>query len=175
MTQSLDDIHRRIIATSDSGLTRSVGKPPQTLDLNVFESVDFLIPSQANAGLKSGSFESFLLDLRPLRDGFEDDGKRRAFEANFNSIAEMTKPYISGIAGNLVVPGIDNSPVGFGSSKPISTIEWIMIAYAQEYVAKADFGYFGPLKCSDLMTVLEAGRLPCAWVERPFGSRLGIY
>lgn len=175
MTKSLDQIHRRIDTAAKGGFTRTCGYPLENLNLSFYTDYAFIGPTEATFSLSSDVFTTLLLDLRPERTGFPDDDRRRAFEQNLNSIANLTKPYITNVTDNLVVAGLNNDPEGFGPSAPIATIEWCLVAFAQEKVAELDFGYTGPLKATDLMVCLEAGRLPCGWRQLPRRGELLIY
>lgn len=175
MTHSLDDIHRRINAAADAGFCRHVGDPVGELGLAFFKDISFVKADAADRGLASQSFESLLLELRPMANCFPSDDKRRAFEGSSNSIVELTRPYISGISNGLDVTGLNNEPQGFSPSLPASTIEWILVSFAKEYVAKVEYGYFGPPRAEDLMICIELGRLPCGWASKPTGGVLAIY
>ncbi|MDP0929478.1 hypothetical protein Q0601_20020 [Paracoccus onubensis] len=175
MTQSLDEIHRRIESVSEVGFARFCGEPPINISLDVFVNYRFVDAGDAQKNIDSDEFESFLLDLMPNAGGFESGDVAKGFLRNSNSIAVLVDPYVSGIADGLEVSGLNNNSSGFSPPRPVSTIEWLLIAFAKEEVAVQDYRYYGSRKCRDLMRILEAGRLPVGWQIKPFGGELIIY
>lgn len=175
MTQSLDDAYKAIMTVADRGIGRNCGKPPEEISLNFFKNTIFVDAELARENIGSPEFENFLLTIRPAEKYFQDSSIYKNFSSIFNDVATFVRPYVDSITAEVTVIGLDNEPQGFSPSLPSSTVGWILISYAQEFVAVHDFQYSGPLKCRDLFSVLDIGRLPVGLDQRPYESALMIY
>ncbi|MFV0292133.1 MAG: hypothetical protein ACK5II_02500 [Paracoccus sp. (in: a-proteobacteria)] len=175
MTQSLDEVHKEIMSAADRGFGRNCGKPADGLVLDFFKETVFVDAGLANESIGSTDFDNFLLTLRPDEKYFSDSSTFKAYGGVFNDVATLVRPYVDSVAANILISGLDNELQGFSPSFPSSTVGWILISYAQEFVAVKDFQYVGPLKSRDLFYVLDVGRLPVGFVQRPHGGGVMIY
>lgn len=175
MTLSLDEVHKKIMGAADRGFGRNCGKPADELVLEFFKKTVFAGAGLANESIGSTDFENFLLTLSPDEKYFSNISLFKAYRSVFNDVATMVRPYVDSVAAGVLIAGLDNDPQGFSPSLPSSTIGWVLISYAQEFVAVQDFQYAGPLKSRDLFCVLDVGRLPVGFIQRPFGGELMIY
>lgn len=87
----------------------------------------------------------------------------------------MVRPCVDSVSASALVNGLDNDPQGFSPSLPSSTIGWVLISNAQEFVAAQGFQYVGPLRSCDLFCVLDVDRLPVGFDQRSHGAALMIY
>lgn len=174
MTRSLDEVHRDIISVADLGIGRNCGKLNSDLHIPCIDRFSLVSSEIANENIGSVEFENFLLSIRPRQDRFPKAASAEFLKV-FNDVATMVKPYVDGICADISIDGLDNTPQGFLPPLPASTASWILISYAQEYVAVSDFSYEGPQICRNLLEVLKIGRLPVGFIDKPRGGgALGV-
>lgn len=158
---SLNEVHKEIVSAADRGFGGNCGKPSDWIVLSFFKKAVFVDVGLANGGMGSADFDNFLLTLGPDEKYFPDSSVFKKYRGVFSDVVALVRPCIDGVAANISITGLDRKPQGFSPSLPSSAVGWILILYAQDFIAARDFNCVGPLKPLDLFSVMNIGRASC--------------
>jgi len=168
MNDVIDQVFKRLFALRDNLFLGNLGaEDMQSYQSKNFQSVDVVEDiGEFEAYFDDGSLEDLLLDLR---NGLFDLAHKKSKEAPLylNDVGSFMKAGLESEFGKFEIPNADNSGVGFGPSKFVSTANWIFTSYAQEQILRIEYKIEESTVFDELTSIFELGHFPCGWRETP--------
>lgn len=176
MNEVIDQVYKRLFALNDGLFLKNLGvNDMQDFQSNNFAGVDVVENVEAfEAHFDDGSLEDLLLELRNRLFDLAGNASKEA-PHQLNDVGKFMKAGLESEFGAFEIPNADNSGVGFGPSRFVSTANWIFTSYAQEQTLRSEYQIGASTAFEELTTILERGHFPCGWQESVTQGKLFVF